>query len=355
MRKTVTVFSALFLVTALSSCALQNSQQTTQTTPSSSTSVGKIKDPRTIQGLTQVAEIKDPTPIGKANPKQKLPSTFTDHTGKEITIKSTDRILALDIYGTITRVLISLGFEKNLIGRTVSDTEKSLQDLPVVTQDGHALNGEAIAALKPDLILTDNSVGPPEVLEQLKQTGTTVVTLDSKHTVDSIKTQIMSVAKIMGVEDLGVRLYEQTKADIDLAKKELKELVGENNNPLKVAFLYIRGNGGVFFIFGKGEGSDELIQNLYAKDIASDTGLEGIVPATAEALVALNPDVFFVMSKGLESTNGLEGLLQRPGVAQTIAGQNKRVVAIPDGIALSFWPQTGQVLRQVGRALYLGE
>lgn len=101
----------------------------------------------------------------------------------------------------------------------------------------------------------------------------------------------------------------------------------------------MRGNGGIFFILGKGEGSDELIENAYAHDMASRSNIQGIAPATAEAIAAMNPDVYFVMTKGLESVNGIEGLLQRPGVAQTTAGMNKRVVAIPDGLALSFTKQ----------------
>lgn len=84
--------------------------------------------------------------------------------------------------------------------------------------------------------------------------------------------------------------------------------------------------------------------------MASRSNIQGIAPATAEAIAVMNPDVYFVMTKGLESSTALEGLLQRPGVAQTTAGMNKRVVAIPDGLALSH--QTGDVLRAVGKALY---
>ena len=245
--------------------------------------------------------------------------------------------------------------KKNLIGRTVSDTEKSLEHLPIVTEDGHALNGEAIASLKPSLVITDDSVGPPEVLESLKTTGTTIVKIDSKRSIDRVGKQIQQIAQIMGVEKLGKKLAERTESDIKKAKEEIKTLVGENKEPLKAAFLYMRGTGGIFFILGKGEGSDELIENVYAHDVASRSGIEGISPATAESIAKINPDVFFVMTKGLESANGIEGLLQRPGIAQTNAGRNKRVIAIPDGLALSFGPQTAEVLSKVAKALYLGE
>ena len=43
---------------------------------------------------------------------------------------------------------------------------------------------------------------------------------------------------------------------------------------------------------------------------------------SAEAIATLNPDLILVMSKGLESVGGVEGLIALPGVAQTDAGKN---------------------------------
>lgn len=42
-------------------------------------------------------------------------------------------------------------------------------------------------------------------------------------------------------------------------------------------------------------------------------------------------------------------------MAQTVAGQNQRVLALPDGQALSFGPQTGELLLRGAQALYLQE
>ena len=46
------------------------------------------------------------------------------------------------------------------------------------------------------------------------------------------------------------------------------------------------------------------------------------------------------MTKGLESVGGLTGLTQLPGIAQTSAGQHKRVVTVDDSLLLSFGPRT---------------
>ena len=59
-----------------------------------------------------------------------------------------------------------------------------------------------------------------------------------------------------------------------------------------------------------------------------------------------------MMSHGLESAGQLQGLLTRSGVAQTTAGKNQRILALPDGDSLAFGPQTGEMLLRAAHALY---
>ena len=61
---------------------------------------------------------------------------------------------------------------------------------------------------------------------------------------------------------------------------------------------------------------------------------------TAEELIKLQPDVLLLMTKGLTSVGGINGLVQLPGIAQTSAGQHKRVVTVDDSLLLSFGPRT---------------
>ena len=75
------------------------------------------------------------------------------------------------------------------------------------------------------------------------------------------------------------------------------------------------------------------------------------MPLTAEAVAALDPDVILVMTRGLESVGGLEGLVQRPRVAQTRAGRERRVVTVDDTLLLSFGPRTGELVSALSAAL----
>ena len=312
-------------------------------------SSGKAADPHALTGLSKVPGISDPAPV-KGAFQQKLPVTVKDVEGNSVTVTDTSRILALDVNGTLSRTVIALGYGDRLVGRTVSSTEKRLARLPVVTQSGHQLNAESIIALKPSVILADRSVGPPEAIDQIKATGIPVVLVDPHRSVASAGKLIETVAHALGADDAGAALAKRTEGEIAAAKKQIAQWTPKRK--VDVAFLYVRGTAGIFFILGKDDGATELIEGVGGNDVASAKGLGSTTPASAEALASTNPEVIFVMEQGLKSTNGVKGLLARPGVSQTRAGQKKRVVAIPDGVALAFGPQTGETLIAIAKALY---
>jgi iron complex transport system substrate-binding protein len=61
-----------------------------------------------------------------------------------------------------------------------------------------------------------------------------------------------------------------------------------------------------------------------------------------------------VMTEGLESVGGIDGLLRIPGVAQTPAGQSRRIVDVADTDLLSFGPRVGRMITALAKVLYAG-
>jgi iron complex transport system substrate-binding protein len=77
---------------------------------------------------------------------------------------------------------------------------------------------------------------------------------------------------------------------------------------------------------------------------------------TAEALVQAAPDVILMMTEGLASVGGIDGLLTSiPAVAATPAGEKRRIVDMADTEILSFGPRTPQILDALARAIYAPE
>ena len=282
-----------------------------------------------------------------------LPVTITDFTGEQVEVTDASRVLALDTYGTLATTVYALGLGDLLVGRDVSTGIPELAELPVVTHNGHELNAEAILDLNPSVVLTDYSIGPLEVQLQLKDAGIPVVTLDGTRSRAVIGEQIEAVAEVLGVPERGAELADRVTAEVAEAEAQVAEMIPEDPaERIRMVFLYMRGTAGVYYWFGKGSGADDLIEALGGIDVATEVGLEGSRPINAEGLVKSEPELFLMMTHGLESVGGVDGLLERAGVGETTAGMNGCVVDMTDYEILSFGPQFPHTLRALATAIY---
>ncbi|WP_311489008.1 ABC transporter substrate-binding protein [uncultured Corynebacterium sp.] len=343
MKLLLRLLLPLLCVVGLTACGVQGSYTDQLPDPEN------LSDPRSFEGVTEVSDFADIEPVTD-NSQPALPVELTDADGYDVTVKDTSRILALDIYGTYTKTLTGLGLADNIVGRTVSSTEPNLADLPVVTEGGHNINVEAVLELKPTLVIVDHSIGPRDAIDQIRDAGVTTVVMEPQRTIDSVGEDITTLGDTVGLSDEAQTLAERSIKEIDEAKEAIKNIVPEE--PMRMAFLYARGNGGVFFIMGEGTGAEDLIEGIGGVDLAAEHKLSYAEPANAEALARINPEVIIMMTDGLKSTGGIDGLLERPGVKQTIAGQKQRIVTIPDGQSLAFGPMTGQTLVKLAKAVY---
>jgi iron complex transport system substrate-binding protein len=127
----------------------------------------------------------------------------------------------------------------------------------------------------------------------------------------------------------------------------------EPGQQLRMLFLYLRGDSGIYYLFGSESGVDDLIAAIGGIDVATEIGWSGMKPMTDEAIIAAAPDLILVMNSGLESAGGVDGLLQtKAAIGITPAGQNRRFVSMADGEILSFGPRTPSVIDALARAIY---
>ncbi|WP_323513162.1 heme/hemin ABC transporter substrate-binding protein [Subtercola sp. RTI3] len=287
-------------------------------------------------------------------PTPQLPTTVVDNQGTSVTVTDASRILALDVSGTLAATVFALGLGPQVVGRDISTGFPEAAALPVVTQGGHQLSAEAILALAPTVIITDSSIGPWDVLLQLRGAGIPVVVLTPDRSIDNVGTIVQGVADALGVAAAGASVTAGVQRQIAATVNDIAKLAPTASaDKVRVMFLYVRGSAGVYYIFGRESGADALITSLGAIDVAGEIGIQGMRPMTAEAVVAAAPDVILMMTKGLESVGGVEGLIAAvPSVALTPAGENRRIVEMSDYDILSFGTRTPAVLDALARALY---
>ncbi|MGW4479675.1 heme/hemin ABC transporter substrate-binding protein [Rhodococcus triatomae] len=296
---------------------------------------------------TATLENSDPTPIAD-DPAPTLPVTVTGFDGTEVTVTDTSRIVAADQYGTLTETVYALGLGDRLVGRDTAAKFPAVESVADVTPSGHSMSAEAILALNPSVVLTDTSIGPRTVQDQLRAAGIPVVFFDPTRTLEGVPGQIEAVATALGVPEQGAALAARTSDQIDAAKA----MTPTDGTPPKIAFLYMRGTS-ITMLAGPGSGADSLIEAVGGVDAGTASGLtQQFTPITSEAMIASSPDVFLMMTKGLDSIGGVDGLAKIPGIAQTPAGRNQRVVDMEDGVLLSFGPRSGEVLQALAVALY---
>ncbi|MFD0264721.1 heme/hemin ABC transporter substrate-binding protein [Kitasatospora indigofera] len=281
-------------------------------------------------------------------PVPQLPATAASADGRQVTVASAERIVPLN--GGLAELVFSLGLGPRVVARDVSTTFQQAAALPVITQ-AHEVSAEGVLSLHPTVVLADRSTGPAEAVEQIRAAGVPLLVLDDAKQLADIGPRIDTVAAALGVPAAGAQLKARTDERLQQARGELAPAAGRP----KVAFLYLRGSASVFLLGGAASGAGSLIEAAGGEDAGTAAGLTGdFTPLTSEALVKAAPDAILVMSKGLESVGGVDGLLKLPGVAQTPAGLDRRIVSVEDGKLLSYGPRTPEVLRSIAAQLYAG-
>lgn len=350
----VTVLAVAFALTACGADAPSGTSGAPATPPLSE--VTPLGDPLAWEGpSTAVAASAAIDPI--VDGAQVLPVTVTDSQGTSVTVADASRILTLDIYGSLSRIVFELGLGASVVARDTSSGFAEAAALPVVTENGHDLNAEAILEAAPTVILTDTSLGPWDTILQLRDAGIPVVVVDSHRSLESVGSLIDQVGTALGVPERAQALAARSDAAVAEKIAQIASVApADPEQRLRMMFLYVRGQSGVYYLFGEESGADSLIRALGGVDVAGEIGWKGMRPVTDEALVDANPDLLIMMTKGLESVGGVDGLVEHlPAIAQTDAGRNRRVVDMSDTTVLSFGPASADVLDALAVAVYAPE
>ncbi|MFB8399508.1 MULTISPECIES: heme/hemin ABC transporter substrate-binding protein [Streptomyces] len=282
-----------------------------------------------------------------ATPQPALPVTVPSADGAQVTVTSGDRVIPLT--GSLNEIVHTLGLGGRVVARDITATFEQAAALPVVTR-GHDVSAESVLSLRPTLVLAETTTGPAEAIQQIRDAGIPVLVVAPAKGLDDVPKRIDAVSTALGVREAGAQLNQRTADRIAAVRKNVP---AAGDKKPRVAFLYLRGTASVYLLGGSDSGAASLLEAAGAVDTGKESGLgKDFTPITSEALAAAAPDAILVMSKGLESVGGVDGLVKIPGVAQTPAGMDRRVLTIDDGVLLNYGPRTDQVLASLITQLY---
>lgn len=318
--------------------------------------VDPVEDPRAWKGVLTPALAESGVDPVADDPSPELPVTVEvrgPDGPQQVEVTDASRILALDLYGTLSRTVFELGLGERVVGRDTSTSFPEADELPLVTPKGHDLNAEAILGLDPTVILADTSLGV-DVLMQMEDAGIPVVWMPSNRNLGNVGEITRLAGEALGVPQAGEALAKRVEDEIAEVRSKVDEVAPENpNERLRTVFLYVRGTAGVYYMFGEGSGADALISAAGAYDVAGEIGWKGNRPVTAEGLVSAAPELVVMMDNGLDSVGGVDGLLEKmPALAQTAAGRNERIVTMSDSLVLGYGPLTADVINALAVAVH---
>ena len=248
----------------------------------------------------------------------------------------------VSIGGTVTEIVYLLGADKQLVASDTSSIypDKANQMSKVGYQ--RTLSAEGVLSVHPELLLITPSAGPAKVLQQLKDTGVKIVTIDSPDTKQGIFDKVSQVAHALDQEIAG-------KQAIDSIKQAFDELaIPESWKKRPPRLLFVLQMGGAPMVAGQGTAPDALFH--LAGAINAVNTINGYKALTPEAILLAQPDAIVVTQQGLTRA-GEQAIWSLPGMASTPAAKAQRLISLDALLALGLGPRTPQAIQFIHQQL----
>ncbi|WP_460272431.1 heme/hemin ABC transporter substrate-binding protein [Celeribacter sp. ULVN23_4] len=251
------------------------------------------------------------------------------------------------IGGPVTEIIYALGEEGRLVARdTTSQFPEAANALPDVGYM-RQLSAEGVLSVGPDLIITRDTAGPPEVLDQLRAASIPLVPVKDGFSEDSVIVAIHTVGDALGVPEKADTLASQVAAQFS----DLRTARTEAGDAPHVLFI-LSNQGGRLNVAGGGTGANGIIALAGGENVMADA-FQGYKIMSDEAIIAAAPDVVLMMESTGQTEHDVNksDILSLPALSQTPAGQNGAFVQISPA-ALGFGPRTAEFATELHKALW---
>lgn len=250
----------------------------------------------------------------------------------------------VSVGGSATEIVYALGEGQNIVGVDTSSVfPEEATKLPQVGYQ-RQLSAEGVISLNPTVVIILPEAGPPPTIKQIEDAGIKVLRLNNESTAEGTRTKIRQVGEALDRKDKAEELIKKLDADLADAAK----LVETATSKPRVVFIYSRGSGAAQ-VGGTGTPAEAIIK--MAGGVNAVTDFADYKTLTPEALISAKPDVILIPQRGLAPLGGIDGVLSMPGVKDTPAGQNKRIVTLDDMLLLGFTPRLGLGVKELYKKL----
>jgi iron complex transport system substrate-binding protein len=183
------------------------------------------------------------------------------------------------------------------------------------------------------------------VLKQINDAGIPLTILPSGHQLKDVIDRVSAIGKLVHKTNAAKALANQLR----LEWKNTQERVAHSKYKNIRALFILSQNPSQLMVGGAKTSADAMI--TYAGARNAITGFSGFKPLTPEAVIAANPDVILLTDQGMKAVGGISGVLRFPGISQTRAGKEQKVISLEAMYLLGFGPRMPLAVAELNQRL----
>ena len=247
--------------------------------------------------------------------------------------------------GSITEIVYFLGMEDKLVGVDITSNfpkeAKKLKSIGYLRN----LSIEGILSLSPGLVLAEEDIGPPIIVNQLRKTSIDLRIIKEKNNLNGIHNKIVCISKILNTS------LDENEDYVELQKKlyRVRNLKKINSKKIKKILLILMMRGSSPVVAGKNTSGQGFIEMIGHEN--SMKNLNGWKPVSSEEIIKKNPDYIIITKRAFKNFSSLDQFLSVPGISSTLAAKKKNII-VKDGMSmLGFGPRTINVALDIDKKI----
>lgn len=208
-------------------------------------------------------------------------------------------------------------------------------------------NVEQIMALEPDLVIVPNWI-KKTVISQLEDAGINIYVYDTPSNFQEEKNLIKELSCLLEVKNIGARIIK----DMDTRLLAIQQKIKKSGKPCPRVLEYSHYGS----TNGKGSMFDDMLSNIYCKNVASEIGIYRFAKISKELVIDLNPEIILIpiwdSTSAKNCSKFFTFIKNDKSLAEVDAIKNSKVYAIPGKYVYMYSQYIIDGMEEIANSIY---